>query len=111
MRGEVLEGQNVMGGQADEAGGIDGAGKLAAGAQGGFESFGGLVVRDHDDDGLAGGAGHQRNEQGAGGDGESGDTPAARTQAEVPAYAIECGGMLQLREDFADERENHALPV
>jgi hypothetical protein len=25
----------------------------------------------------------------------------------VPAYAIECGGLLQLREDFADKREDH----
>jgi len=25
----------------------------------------------------------------------------------MPAYAIECGGLLQLREDFADKREDH----
>jgi hypothetical protein len=29
----------------------------------------------------------------------------------MPSYAIKSGRVLQLREDFADEREDHALSV
>jgi hypothetical protein len=29
----------------------------------------------------------------------------------VPLYALKCGGVLQLRENFADEREDHQLRV
>ena len=49
-----------MGGQANDAVRIDGPGKVAAGAQSRFQRLGGLVVRDHDDDRLLGGAGQQR---------------------------------------------------
>ena len=60
-------------------------------------------------DGLPRGAGHQRKVERTRGRGQSGHTSPPRTQAEVPAYAIECGGVLQLRENFADEREDHAV--
>ncbi len=47
--------------------GIDGAGELAAGAQHGLKSLGGLVVGDDDDDGLARGARKEREIEGASG--------------------------------------------
>jgi hypothetical protein len=52
VRGEIFEGKHVVGGKADDAGGIDGAGKLASGFEKGFEGFGGLVVGDDDDHGC-----------------------------------------------------------
>ena len=36
------------------------------------------------------------------------DTPPPRAEAQVPAHTLECLGVLQLREDFADKRENHS---
>ncbi len=105
--GEVFKGQHVMGGQAHHAGRIDGAGKFAAGAKSGFKGFGGLVVGDDHDDRPVGGARHEGKVEGAGGSGESGDTPAPRSKAEVPANAFKGGRVLQVRKDFADEREDH----
>src|ERR1019366_2328230 len=98
-------------GRAGPPRGVDGAGEFAAGAQGGFQFLGGLVVSHHNDDGIFGGARHQRQIEGAGCRGKSRHTPTPRSEAEVPAYAIEGGGVLQLRENLADKREYHALPV
>ena len=96
-----------MGGEAHDALGIDGSGEVAAGSEGEFEGLGGLVVGDDDEDGFFGGAGEEGDEEGARGDGESGDTTPPRSEGEMPAYALECGGLLQLREDFADKRQDH----
>ena len=108
MRREIFKGKHVVRGHADDAMGIDGAGELAASAEHRLKSLGGLVVRDDDDDELARGAGKEREIEGASGRGESRDTPTPRTKAEMPLYAIKCGGVLQLREHFADKREDHA---
>ncbi len=51
----------------------------------------------------------RRNVDGAGCSRQSGDTPSPRSKRQVPAYAIKCGRVLQIREDFADEREDHPL--
>ena len=52
VRRKVFKGKHVVGGQAHHAFGIDGAGEFAAGAEGGFEGLGGLVIGDQDDDRL-----------------------------------------------------------
>ena len=78
---EIFEWEHIVGGQAHDAAGIDGAGEIATGAKRGFQSFGGLVVGDDDDDGLLGGASKKRNVEGAGGVGESGHTSATDTKA------------------------------
>ncbi len=98
-----------MGGQADDLGRIHGPGEVATYLQHGLESLGGLVVGDHNNDRLARGAGDEGNVEGAGGCRQSRHTSPPRSKAEVPAYAIKSRNVLQLREDFADERENHAI--
>ena len=108
VRGKVFKREYVVGGKADDAVGIDGAGEFAAGFERGFEGLGGLVVGDdHDDRAAGGGVGHEGKVEGAGGGGESGDTTTPRSKAEVPANAIKGGGVLQVRKNFADEREDH----
>ena len=84
-------------------------GEFAAGAQQRLQRFGGLVVGDDEEDGLARGAGQKRKVKGTRRRGKSGHTTTPRTKVEMPLYAIEGGGALQLREDFADEGENHAF--
>ena len=96
-----------MGRKADDTLGIDGTSELGASAKDGLESFSSFVVGNDDDERLTGSAREEREIEGTGSYRESGDTPTAHTKAEVPLYAIECGGVLQLREDFADEREDH----
>ena len=107
VRRKIFKGKHVVGGKAHDAGGIDGAGELASGLEQRLERFGGLVVGDDDDDRLLGGPRHQRQIESARGCGQSGHTPPSRTQAKVPANALKSRGMLQLREDFADKREDH----
>ena len=107
MRREIFKRQDIVCRQTQHALGIDGPGELAAGAESEFKRFSGLIVRHDDDDRLFRGACEKRDVQRAGGCGQSRDTPAPRSKAEMPAYAIECGGLLQLREDFADKREDH----
>ncbi len=98
--------------ETDDAIGIDGAGEFAAGFERGFEGLGGLVVGDdHDDRTAGGGVGQEGKVKGAGGGGQSGDTPTPRSKAEVPANAIKSGGVLQVRKNFADEREDHRFLV
>ncbi len=108
VRGKVFKREHVVGRETDHAVGIDGAGKFAAGSECGFEGLGGLVVGDDQDDRAAGGrAGHERKVKRAGGGRQSGDTATPRSKAEVPANAIKGGGVLQVRKNFADEREDH----
>ena len=90
---------------------IDSAGQVATGAQSGLEGLGGLVVGHHHDDRLARSPRQQRQKERTRRGSEPGYTPAPRTEAQMPLYALEGGGVLQLRENFADEREDHALPV
>ena len=100
-----------MRGKADDAGGIDGSGQLASGLEERFEGLGGLVVGDDDDDRLPGGLRHQRKIESARRCGQSGHTPPSRSEAKVPANALKSRGLLQLREDFADKREDHLALV
>jgi hypothetical protein len=51
--------------------------------------------------------GHERKVEGAGGCRQSGHTATSRSEAEMPANAIKGEGVLQVRKNFADEREDH----
>ena len=96
-----------MGGEAQDARG-ECAGQLAGGEDGGVEGFGGLVVGDDDERRGVGGADEEGKIEGAGGGGESGDTTAPRAGAQMAAYTLEGLGVFQVREELADEGENHA---
>ena len=68
-----------------------------------MEGFGGFVVGDDDDRGCGGGADEVGKVEGAGSGGESGDTTAPRAGAQVAAYTLEGFGVLEVREELADE--------
>ncbi len=78
---KVFEGQNVVGWEAEDGFGWEGAGELAGAEDGGVEGLGGLVVGDDDETGGCGGADEEWKIQGAGGEGEARDTSAPRASA------------------------------
>ena len=100
-----------MRGQPDDLGGIHGAGELAAGPQHRFQFLRGFVVGNENDDRLTGGTCNEWDVESPRRRSESGDTSSPRTKAQMPSYALKSGRVLQLREDLADERENHVIPV
>jgi hypothetical protein len=106
---EVFKGEDVVGGEAEDRFGREGASQLASAQDGGLEGFGGLVVGDDDDAGGCCGAGEEGEVEGAGGKGESRDTSAPRATAEMAAYTLESFRMLQVCEELADEGKNHAV--
>jgi len=97
--------------EADDAAGIDSACQVAACAKSEFQSLRRFVVGYDNDDRLLGGAGEEREIKGAGRVGETRHTSATDTEREVPSHAIKGGGLLQFRENFADKREDHAVPI
>src|SRR5690349_5775502 len=109
MRREILKWKHVVSGEPNYARRIDGGGELASSFELRLKSVGGFVVGHNDDDRMLGSTSHERDVEGSCRCGESRNTTTTRTQAEVPDYAIESRGVLQFREDFADERENHRL--
>ena len=100
-----------MGGKPHHARRIDGAGQLASGLEQRLQRLGGLVVGHHHDHRLLGGPRHQRQIERPRRRRQSGHTPPPRTQAQMPANALKSRRVLQLREDFADEREDHVSSV
>jgi hypothetical protein len=111
VRGEVFEGEDVVGGEAQDGFGREGAGELAGAEDGGVEGFGGLVVGDDDEAGGLGGTYEERKIEGAGGEGEAGDTTTPRASAEMAAYTLEGFRLLQVCEELADEGKDHALLI
>ena len=111
VRREIFKGKHIVGRKAHDARRIDGAGELASGLEQRLQRFGGLVVGHDDDDRLLGGPRHQRQIERPRRRGQSGHTSPARTQAQVPANAFKSRGMLQLRKNFADKREDHQPQV
>ena len=105
---KIFEGEDVVGGEAEDGFGGDGSGELAGAEDGGVEGLGGFVVGDDDDAGGVGGADEEGKIEGAGGEGEARDTSAPRASAEMAAYTLEGFGVLQVREELADEGKNHA---
>ena len=78
---KVFEGEDVVGGEAEDGFGGDGPCELAGAEDGGVEGLGGLVVGDDDDAGGVGSAYEEGKIEGAGGEGEAGDTSAPRASA------------------------------
>ena len=110
VRRKIFKRKHIVGGKAHHARRIDGARQLASRLEQRFQRLGSLVVGHHHDHRLLGGPRHQRQVERSRCRGQSGHTPPARTQAQVPANALKSRGLLQLREHLADERENH-LPL
>ena len=73
-----------------------------------MEGFGCFVVGDDDDGWGFGGADEEGEIEGSGGEGESRDTSAPRASAEMAAYTLKSFGVLQVRQELADEGKNHA---
>jgi hypothetical protein len=100
---EVFEGKDVVRGEAEDLRGVERAGEIAGGEDGGVQSLGGFVVGDDDERGGLRGADEVRKVEGSGGCGESGDTTTPRSAAEMAAHTLECFGVFQVREELADE--------
>ena len=99
-----------MGGEADDGGGVEGAGEVGGGGEGLVEGLGGLVVGDEDKGGgfLREELDEIREVKGAGGEGEAGDAAAALTGVKVTADSVEGFGCFEVGEEIADEGEDHA---
>ena len=100
-----------MGRQTHHLGRIDRAGQLAAGLEHRLQRLGSLVVGHHHDHRLLGRPRHQRQIKRTRRRRQSGHTSPPRTKAQMPLYALKPRRVLQLREDFADKRENHVVSV
>jgi hypothetical protein len=111
VRRKILEGEDIVGGETDDGGGIDGAGQFASGPEHWLQRFCGSIVGDDHDYRLFCGPGHERQVECPRRGGEPGDTSPPRTKAQVPSYAIKARRVLQLRKNLADKRENHEVLV
>jgi hypothetical protein len=78
---KVFEGEDVVGGEAEDGLGVQGAGKFTGTEDGGVEGLGGFVVGYDDDAGGVGSAYEEGEIEGAGGEGEARDTSAPRASA------------------------------
>ncbi len=107
MRRQVLEGQDIVRGQADDGGGVERAGEIAGGEDGLVQGFGGLVVGDENERGGGRGLDEEGQVQRARGEGEAGDAATAVALFEVAAGAVEGVGVFEVGEQVADEGENH----
>ncbi len=111
MRRKIFKREHIVGRQPHQRRRVHRAGQLAPGAQHRLQRLGGLVVGHHHDHRLLGSARHQRKVKRTRRRRQSRDTPPPRTQAQMPSYALKSRRVLQLREDFADKRENHVVSV
>jgi hypothetical protein len=103
VRREIFKREDVVSRKAQHGFCRERAGELAGGEDGGVQRFGGLVVGNDDDARRSGGTDEVRKVKGAGRGGESGDTSAPRTAAQVAAYTLKGFGVLEVRKQLADE--------
>ncbi len=104
---EVFKGEDVVGGEADDGGGVECAGEVAGGEDGLVEGFGGLVIGDEDEGGGGGGLDEVGEVEGSAGEGEAGDAATGVALLEVAAGAVEGVGVFEVGEQVADEGEDH----
>ena len=100
--------KDIVSREAKDGFGLEGAGELASTDDCGMKGFGCFVVGDDDDARGLSGTNEKGKVEGAGGKGESRDTSTPRASAEVAAYTLKSFRMLQVGEELADERKNHA---
>src|ERR1700728_82435 len=103
MRGEILEREDVAGGESDDRIGIAGGGEFTEAAKDRKVVLGGAIVVDDKDERTGGGALKQHEEQGFCSGSEPGDTNTPRALLEVGGYTHEGGKLFYVREEFADE--------
>jgi hypothetical protein len=111
VRRKIFEGKDVVGGEAEDGFGGEDSCEIAGGEYGGVECLGGFVVGDDDDAGGRCGADEEGEIESAGGEGESGHTTATRASAQMAANTLEGFGVLQVREELANEGKNHAVLI
>jgi hypothetical protein len=106
MRRKIFKGKHIVRREPHHARRIDGAGQLASGLEQRLQRLGGLVVGHDHDHRLLGRPRHQRQVERA-------PSPSARTHAAAPhpgsgaCERAQIPGVLQLRKNLADKRENH----
>ena len=94
--------------QPEHALGLDGPSEFAGGAQRQLQHVRRLVVGDDHDHWGLGSPGEEWKIEGARGGGEPGDTFPPRSEGQVPSHALERVTVFQVREQLADEGEDHA---
>ncbi len=108
MGRHVFEGQNIVRRQPEHPLGFDGPGEFTRGAERQVQHVGGFVVGDDHHYRCLCSPGEKRQIEGARGGGEPGDTFAPRSEGQMPSYALERITVFQVREQLADEGEDHA---
>ena len=103
VRREVFERQDIVRGEPQDLRGVERAGQLAGGEDGGVQRLGGFVVGDDDERGRLRGADEVRKIERAGGGGESGDTTTPRSAAQMATHTLKGLGVLQVRKQLADK--------
>jgi len=109
--GEIFEGENIVRGEGEDLRGRERAGEMAGGGDGCVEGFGGFVVCDEDERGGVERADEGGKDEGAGGAGESGDTPTPRAGCQMQPHTLERLGGFQVREERADEGKKHGFSL
>ena len=92
-----------MGWESEDGFGWEGPGEFAGAEDSGVEGLSGFVVGNDDDAGGVGGADEEGKVEGACGEGQTRDTTAPRASAQVAAYTLKGFGVLQVRQELADE--------
>jgi hypothetical protein len=109
MRGQILKGEDIVGGKAENFVGVERAGQFAGGEYGGMQRFGGLVIGDEYERRSLGCAHKVGEVESSRGGGESGHTSPTRAARQMATCTLKGGGVLQVRHQFADEGKNHAV--
>ena len=110
VRREVFEGQDVVRGKADDGCGISAPVRSQAARTAWWRASAALLSATRMSAGRVACPDEERQVERAGGEGEAGDTSAALAALEMAADALEGVGVLQVREEIADEGKNHAFP-
>ena len=83
MRREILEGEHIARGKADDGVGIGSSGEFGKGGEDREEVFGGAVVGYDENEGTLQAALQQNDDKGFGGGGEPSDTDPPRALAQM----------------------------
>ena len=106
--GQILEGEHVVVGKRDHGFGISSSGKLTKSLQHRDQVFGRTIIRDHDNQRAPRRLLQHDQKQSFCGGNQSRDTNPPRALLEMGGDTRKGGQLFYVREEIADEGENHA---
>ena len=104
---EIFEGQHVVRGQAQDGSAASAPVSSQAASTAAWSASAALLSATRMRQGALAAADEERKIERAGGEGEAGDTSAPGAGAQMAAHTLEGLRVLQVREQFADEGQNH----